>query len=153
AGLPLYQHSLRLAPSRLLKAAHELAEGRGPSHQWGHQLAWRPALHRGGTDRGARGTAWVASLGGANVLGQSNGLRGRLGLQRLGQPRPAGSVDLQSSTRLASRQVQAHEATIGLLRERIECQPAGEGGAGLLLLSGGLLPARESIEEHLQANL
>ena len=46
-----------------------------------------------------------------------------------------------------------HQAPGGLLRERLERQPAGEGDAGRLQLPGGLLPGGEPIEEELQAHL
>ena len=46
-----------------------------------------------------------------------------------------------------------HQTPGGLLRERIERQPAREGDPGLLLLSAFLLPGGEPIEEHLQAHL
>ena len=38
---------LRLPLPRLLVATDELAEGRCPSDERGHQLAWRPAHRRG----------------------------------------------------------------------------------------------------------
>jgi hypothetical protein len=48
-------------------------------------------------------------------------------------------------------QVQAHEAVIGLLLQGIEREPASEFNAGLLVVAGGLVPGRKSIEEDLQA--
>ncbi len=47
----------------------------------------------------------------------------------------------------------AHEASGGLLRERIEDQPARERGARLLQLEACLLPGREPLAEQLQAHL
>ncbi len=46
-----------------------------------------------------------------------------------------------------------HQAPSGLLRERIECQPAGEGGLGLLQFEGFLLKGGEPIEDLEQAHL
>gem|GEM_PF-3859413 len=74
-------------------------------------------------------------------------------LQRLGQPCPTGGVDLQSGACLAQRQVHTHQAPVGLLRQRIERQPARERGARLLQLPIGLLPGGEPIAEQLQAHL
>ena len=85
--------------------------------------------------------------------GQGDRFRRGLDLQRLGQARPAGGVDLPGGRRISQRQVHAHQAPVGLLRERIERQPAREGRSGLLLLPDFLLPGGEPIEEHLQAHL
>ena len=49
--------------------------------------------------------------------------------------------------------MQAHEAARGLLRERLERQPAREGGDGWLPLEGFLLPGREPIQQELHAHL
>ena len=135
-------------PSRLLEAPHELAEGGGPSDQWGQQLARRPAPRRGD-----RGGPPAHSRGGANALRQSHRLCRRFNLQLLGQARPAGGVDLQGGGRVAQPQVDAHEAPVGLLRQRIEGQPARERGARLLQLPSGLLKGGEPLAEQLHAYL
>ncbi len=80
------------------------------------------------------------------MLGQGNGFRRGCDLQRLGQACPAGGVDLQGGARLTQRQVHAHQAPAGLLRQRIERQPARERSFGLLQLPTGLLPGREPIQ-------
>ena len=46
-----------------------------------------------------------------------------------------------------------HQAPVGLLRERIECQPAREGVSCLLQFPGSLVPGREPLAEQLQAHL
>ncbi len=87
------------------------------------------------------------------MLGQGDGLRRWLDLQLLGQPHPATGVDLQGAAQLALRQLHAHEAPIDLLGERIERQPAREGGHGLLMLPGSLVQGGEAIKEPVQAHL
>src|SRR5258708_271368 len=68
----------------------------------------------------------------SNVFSQGNGFRGGLDLRLLGQPRPAGGVDLQGGRRIAQRQLHPHQAPVGLLLQRSERQPAQQGGCGLL---------------------
>jgi hypothetical protein len=152
AGLPDDKHGLRLATARPLQAADELAEGRCPSDERGHERAWRLALRRGrGGSPPARPA--TASRERANVVRQGEGVRRGLDLQLLGQARPAGGEDLQRSGRIPQRQIDPHEAARGLLLECIERQPAREGDAGLLQLEAFLLPGREPLEEELQAHL
>jgi hypothetical protein len=81
-----------------------------------------------------------ARLGSPNTLGQDHGLRGRLDTQLLGQPCAQGGVDLARGGRVALRQVDAHETPGGLLRERIQRQPARERGFGRFQLEAFLLP-------------
>ncbi|HEX6553594.1 MAG TPA: hypothetical protein VF026_12585 [Ktedonobacteraceae bacterium] len=155
AGLAHHQHGLRPPLLGLLKAADQLADGGDSSDQRGDQFAWRLAGGRGVGRMGhrARCAARVARLGGTDVLGQRDGLRGGLDLQLLGQARATGGVDLQGGAGIALRQVQAHQAAIGLLLQGVQGQPAREDGAGLLVLEGGLVPAGEPIEEQVQAHL
>src|SRR5260370_781058 len=69
ARLAHHQHGLWLPLPRLLVVTDELAEGCGPSDEWGDQLAGRSALRRGSGGMGRRAPA-AASSGDANVLSQ-----------------------------------------------------------------------------------
>jgi hypothetical protein len=90
---------------------------------------------------------------GAYLVRQGDGLRRGLDAQVLGQARPQGGVDLPGGAWVAQRQVDTHEAPTGLLRERIEGQPARERGAGWLQLPASLLKGGEPIQQEVQAHL
>ena len=127
-----------------------MAESASPAHQRSHQFTGRPALHGRAT---GRGTPAPGRCAGANLFRQGNGLRRGLDAQVLGQSGPQGGVDPACGAGVAQRQVDTHEAPAGLLRQRINGQPARERGARLLQLPAFLLPGREPIQEEVQAHL
>ncbi len=149
ARLAYHEHRLRLPSPGLLKAPDELAESGRPPQQRVDELGWGAALRYGRPDGGAP----AALRQGATVFRQGDRLRRGRDLQRLGQVRLEGGIDLQGGSRIPSCQGHAHEAPGGLFRQRIERHPPCEGGPGRLKLPGGFLPEGEPIQQQEQAHL